>query len=385
MHRNIKLLALFNFFTDLDFLAPVAILYFSKVSGSYALGMSILSVIMLSSALFEIPTGIFSDRVGRRKTVIAGSVSGILSAVIFAMGESYTALMAGAVAAGLTRAFYSGNNEALLYDTLKQDLRQTSFHDYLGKLSSFFQIALAASAVLGSVMASISYSFLLWISVLPKIAMFIVSIFLIEPSGRTVHGVNALTHLGESFRLFRKNRRLGLLTAGSAIQFAIGESAYVFRSVFVASLWPLWTIGIANMLSNIGAAVSYYLSGKLIGRFKLRQVLYVEILYNRAANLLALFFPSIVSPVLMSTTSVLYGLGEVARKTLLQHEFTDHQRATLGSMTSFTGQLAFTAVSLAIGQVADLIGPRSTLIFVHTVLIIPLFLFRAAFSRKLRN
>jgi len=59
LHKNIKILTWFNFFTDFLLYAPIAIIYFERVTGSYALGMSIFSITMVSSALFEIPTGVF--------------------------------------------------------------------------------------------------------------------------------------------------------------------------------------------------------------------------------------------------------------------------------------------------------------------------------------
>jgi MFS family permease len=70
IHKNIRILTWFNFFTDFKLYAPLAIIYFSHVTGSFALGMGIFSITMIASALFEIPTGVFSDRIGRRKTVI---------------------------------------------------------------------------------------------------------------------------------------------------------------------------------------------------------------------------------------------------------------------------------------------------------------------------
>lgn len=65
MIKNIKFLTWFNFFTDFKLYSPVAILYFAQVTGSFALGMSIFSIAYVSAAFFEIPTGIYSDLIGR--------------------------------------------------------------------------------------------------------------------------------------------------------------------------------------------------------------------------------------------------------------------------------------------------------------------------------
>ena len=105
LHKNIRLLAWFNFFLEFRLYAPVAIIYFSKVTGSYALGMSVFSVAMLASAIFEVPTGVFSDMIGRKKTVVFGAVASLLSVLFYAWGGNYLILLVGAVVEGLARSF----------------------------------------------------------------------------------------------------------------------------------------------------------------------------------------------------------------------------------------------------------------------------------------
>jgi MFS family permease len=104
-HRNIRILKWFNFFIDFRLYAPIAILYFSKVTGSFALGMSIFSITMIASALFELPTGIFSDKIGRRKTVILGATAAVLFSIFYAIGGSFWMIAIGAVFEGLSRSF----------------------------------------------------------------------------------------------------------------------------------------------------------------------------------------------------------------------------------------------------------------------------------------
>src|SRR5438046_688143 len=111
--RNLHLLGWFNFWADFRPYGPIAILYFTHVSGSYALGMSIFSAAMLSQSFFELPTGVLSDMIGRKKTVVYGAVASVFALIIYAIGGTYLALLTGAIFEGLSRSFYSGNNEAL--------------------------------------------------------------------------------------------------------------------------------------------------------------------------------------------------------------------------------------------------------------------------------
>lgn len=382
MKRNIKLLALFNFFTDFVLYAPVAIIYFSQVSGSYASGMSVFSIAMLSSAVFEVPTGIFSDLIGRKNTMVAGAISSVVSVLLYAIGGSYVILAFGAVCEGLGRSFFSGNNDALLHDTLAATNQQHAYHEHLGKLSSLFQVALALSAILGGFIANWSFAWVMWLSIIPKIIMVGLASFLVEPKKHSLESGNAYAHLKEALQQFKLNGKLQLLSITSMLRFALGESAYLFRSAFVATLWPIWAIGFSNFISNVGAAMSFYFSGKLINKFKPSKILTFEIIANRFINLLALLFPSVASPALMGTTSLGYGLGQVATNMLLQKEFSQKQRATMGSLNSLFGSVCFAIVAVGLGFIGDKIGPTYTLILIHLLLFTPLLLYRQIFKHE---
>lgn len=99
--KNIRLLKIFNFLIGFSLFAPLAIIYFSNVSGSYTLGASIFGIFMLSSAIFELPTGIWSDRVGRKNTIILGSWARVVAFIFYAIGLSYWWLVIGAIFEGL--------------------------------------------------------------------------------------------------------------------------------------------------------------------------------------------------------------------------------------------------------------------------------------------
>ncbi len=382
IERNIKLLSWLNFCTDFVFFAPVAILYFAHVTGSYALGMSVFSLAYVSSAIFEVPTGIVSDMVGRKKTTLLGAASSVLCVTLYSIGGSYWWLAAGALLQGLSRAFYSGNNDALLHDTLRELGKEEEYHTYLGKTGSMFQFALAAAAVLGGFMAARSYALVMWASVIPQIGALLIATQLVEPKILNNENTNIFSHLLASLKCFKQNRKLRLLSIASALKFGLGESGYFLRSAFVASLWPLWAIGVASSLANIGAAASYYFSGRVIDRFKPLHVLNFEIVSNRIVNLLALVFPTIVSPALLSASSLTFGVGWVALGSLLQKEFTLTQRATMGSINTLVGNLAFGLFSVVLGVFADWYGARTALIVTNIALFAPLIFYRKIFLHE---
>jgi len=385
IHKNIRLLSLFNFLLDFRLYAPVAILYFTSVSGSFALGMSVFSITMLASSLLEVPTGIFSDMIGRKRTMVFGAVASVASVTFYAIGGTYGMLVVGALFEGLARSFFSGNNDALLHDTLTESGQPEAFQEYLGKTASMYQAALAISAVLGSIIAAISFPAVMWLSVVPHVLGLFVTLRIVEPKVHQVHSHtdgNVYAHLREAFRNTIHNPRLRAFTLASILTYAIGEAAFQFRVAFIDTLWPRWAIGLARTMAAGVASVSFYLSGRLIRRFGELKLLTVGITYSELINMFSLLVPTVFSPVLMGTTSIFFGVNTVAIGGLKQREFTERQRATMGSLNAFGGSMAFAVISLLIGASADRIGVIPTLVIAHVVSLALVLLYWKAFQAK---
>lgn len=375
MERNIKLLALFNFFTDFKFHSAVLIIYFARVTGSYALATSLFSVVMLSSALFEVPTGIYSDIIGRKRTVILGALSATASAILYAAGYSYWPLFAGAVLEGLSRALYSGNNDALLYDSVRESGKGESFAHHMGRTSSMFQLALMIGAVVGSILAQWSFSLIMWLSVIPQVVCLVVSFFLHNPKHITKGEANIFSHIKISAFHLWNNKKLRLVSLADILGFAFGESSFQFSAAFIGTLWPIWAIGFSKMISYGGAFVSYWFSGKMIKKIGDRTILIIANIVSRILNFIAYGIPTVISPVLMSSSSIFYGATEIAKNSIMQQEYTHEQRATLSSMSSLFGSIGYGIVAPIIGLVADAYGPAKALIMVQFCMLFVLYLF----------
>lgn len=261
----------------------------------------------------------------------------------------------------------------MLYDTLSENGKTHTFHEVLGKTSSTAQLALAISAVSGSLIAARSLNLAFWLSVVAPITCIAISLFFKEPRVIKKESTNIYSHLSESLKLFIINKRLRYLSLSGILSYGIGESSFLFRSAFIQLLWPIWAIGIAQTLSNVMATASFYFSGKLINKFNEFKLIIFSGVYSFVVNAVSLVFPSVASPALMSSTSAFFGTNMVAEENLMQKSFTDHQRATMGSLNSFGQSIFFGIFSVFLGAVADKIGPTNALLFA-VILTIPVTL-----------
>lgn len=382
--RNLKILRWHSFFIDFNLWGPLAIIYFSKVSGSYTLGLSIFSIQMLSSAAFELPTGFISDKYGRTKTLIFGSLSFFIGAILYAIGSNYWFLVAGAIVQGLGRAFYSGNNDALLYDYLASDNKIDKFEEYNGKIGSMSQLACAISAALSFLIAFFPMSFLLWVSVGSQLICLILGFKLDKVETIDHESGNIFIHIKQALKNFISNFKLRLISLSDIIGFGLSESSYQFRAAFIATLWPSWAIGIASVLSSLGASISFHFSGKILKKISAINILITNFFISKIINLTSLLFPTILSPVIMTSTSLFYGVGEVSKNKLLQNEFTHNQRATMGSLNSLAGSIFFGFFAILLGIFADNFGPRIALLISTILGFINLF-FYLSFKKIVEN
>lgn len=385
-HKNISLLSYFYLFVDFKFFAPIIVLYFAEVTGSFALAMSIFSITFLSQAIFEVPTGIFSDMVGRKKTYILGMFSSFLSVLLYAFGGSYWILLAGGILEGFSRSFFSGTDHAFLHDTLKEKGLEGEFGKYQGRISSMDQIGLGISAVLGGAIAYFfSYNLTVWLSLLPQVIAFAICFKFVEPKVFTKGESNIFNHLGEALRQFKTNKKLRYLTLTDVLRFALGESAFIFRPAFYAMLWPVWAIGLAGAGSFFGSSIGFYFASRVIKRFKEFKVLIGEVLINRIIMYAGLLFPSVLSPAFMTLTSVNFGTAYIALKSLMQKEFTDKQRATMGSLGSFAGNIVFAVIAYVLGLAGDKLGPINGLLLVNTAMLLIIIFYWKIFKHPSIN
>jgi MFS family permease len=204
---------------------------------------------------------------------------------------------------------------------------------------------------------------------------FLVSLQFVEPKAHTHKSTNLYAHLGTAFRSIIHNPRLRTISAASILSYAIGESSWLFRSAFISTLWPVWALGISQMISNATAALSFYFAGRLIKRFGEFRLLVGGMSVSELVNLLAMLIPMAVSPALMALSSIFFGVNTVAIGGLLQRDFTDEQRATMGSLNSFAGSIAFTVFSFLLGALADRVGATNALIVATVLMLIPAALY----------
>jgi MFS family permease len=356
MKRNMRLLYLHSFLTDFRPDWPYQIIFFSQIAGSYTAAMAVLALEMLSAALFDIPTGVMSDKIGRRRTIAMGSLALALGIALYAFAASPAFLYGGAVCVGLSRCLFSGNNNALLFETLQAEGQQDRFGHYRAGIGAMFQAALCVSAFAGMPLSAYGLRTVFIVATAAQVLAVPVSLAFREPRIHLIQPQKSLGLLKQACIVMARNPKLMLLVTAKSIGYGAGEATFKFITAFVNMVWPVWAVGLYRGLNHACGFISFYIARRVVGKVKPFYIFAFSNIYGFLSSILALVLHNVVSPLLFVSDSLNYGPGEVASDSLLQKEFTDDQRATMGSLASSAGSVLFAMIAVMIGRIADVFG-----------------------------
>jgi MFS family permease len=371
--RDIRLLTWFNFLINFNFITPIIIIYFERVTGSFALATSIFAVITISAALLEVPTGVFSDMVGRKKTIVLGTTFALLSLVSYTLGNNYWIFILGAIFHGGCKACFSGNNDAYLHNLLATEKLHEKYHHYRGKLDTLHSIGTSLGALIGGFLAYRSFG-LLWISLIPMVIALVISMKLTNIQRQDHTNSTIFAHLKEALLEMKKNDNLRLLSFSEILSNGFGPITAQFQTVLYNFFWPLWAVGIITAVSEWITIPGTFFSGKVIEKIGAYNIMVLNTFYSILANSIAVVIPTKISPVIISSSVVLWGPADVAISSQFQKEFSERQRATIASLNSLASSILFAVGISLMGIFADHFGPLKafllTQLFVVSTLLI---------------
>lgn len=121
--------------------------------------------------IFEIPSGIIADTIGRRRTMIIAFVFYIISFGVFYYSGSFSIFIMAMIIFALGEAFRSGNHKAMIVDYLSVKGWSDQKVDYYGHTRSWSQMGSALSALIGGMIVFFTgqYRYIFLFSIIPYI------------------------------------------------------------------------------------------------------------------------------------------------------------------------------------------------------------------------
>jgi len=357
IRKNISLFKLYYLFSEIWPLSALSIVFFQQITGSYAFALGIFSIANIVQSFAEVPTGVFSDKIGRRKTMILSSVLTIVAFLMFALagtvGCKYL-LIVGAIAWAFADAFASGTDDALMYETM-EELHQSDKYDILyARSKTFGQIGLGTGALVAAFITYFySLNVLAWVSVIFGIIPVFICLQFVEPKKHTVEDTTSIKHFIIAMKSFVRNKKLRILATIQMLNRGVSFTSYRIEGAYFNLLIPTWAVNVARIIKQVCGAISFSIA-PYFRKFGFYRILVASTIGMTIIKTIAVVLNNYVTPFVQSSVNLLWGPCQTAESALLQQELSPKQRATMGSIVSLMGGILSAAIYWLVGIVADI-------------------------------
>lgn len=403
---------IYGFLKNLRFFEPFLILFFLQKDITYIQIGTLYAIREIFRNIFEIPSGILADSIGRKKSMVISILSYIVSFMLFFISNSYSVFFGAMVFYAFGDAFRTGTHKAMIFEYLKMNNWSDLKAQYYGHTRSWSQFGSAISAIIAALIVfysgNINTVFLF--SVIP----YLLDLLLIISYPDALNGElnTTVDHNKILFRFqfilrgfiltFKKREMIRNVT-----NFAL-HSGY-FRSVkdylqpilkTIALGLPVLTyldgnkraaliIGITYTIIYFLTSFSSRLSGRLASHFKDPSLpLNISMVFGFAFLLLAGFFYVKEFPILASIFFMMIFMIENLRNPLgvaLVSDIPDEKfMATMLSASSQMKSLFAAITSILLGFFADQFGPGVSIMVVSSMLVLLSPLYWISKKQKLK-
>lgn len=142
-----------------EFYRPIMYLFFLAQGLNFTQIAILEAIYNLTTLVGEIPTGYVGDRVGRRNSLLIGTVLIAVTLLGIGLADSFPALAVLYVCWSAGYNFRSGSEDAWLYDTLTDDLSEDEFASVRGRGEAVSLAVGAGAAITGGYLGSIDLSY----------------------------------------------------------------------------------------------------------------------------------------------------------------------------------------------------------------------------------
>lgn len=354
MARHLRLFYLFRLLSTSYLFVPVQV-FFAKSRGlsdvEFGTLMSIYALVVIFT---EVPTGMISDRLGRRRAMMVGAASMVAACATFAMADSFAGFALGQALAALSMTFCSGADSAYLFDLLHDHGVGHEYPRREGTASAWHQagntLAFAAGGLLATVDLVLPY---LATAGVATVAFFVAfSMRKDRPRSDVPLGAReCVDHMKASFRLVLRRRQLAWVIGYSAVIFTLLRSTEFMHASYLRSTgFGVLGVGLVFAAMYAGAAAIAQHADLLRRRFSEATLLWsLPILLTVTYFVLGQFTGG-VAMVALALQALPNGLYSPLVKPLIQRQIDDSgRRATVLSVESMVRRGAFFVLSPMIG------------------------------------
>jgi len=144
--------SLYGFLKNLRFFEPFLILFFLEKGLTYFQIGALYAIREIATNILEIPTGVASDALGRRRTMVFSFIAYIISFVVFYAFSGFAIFAGAMIIFSFGEAFRTGTHKAMIFEYLKLHGWTDQKVHYYGHTRGWSQIGSAVSSLVAMVL-----------------------------------------------------------------------------------------------------------------------------------------------------------------------------------------------------------------------------------------
>lgn len=343
LKRNIPLLYTIKSIRWFLMIMPTIVLFFQDNGLNMFQVMVVQGVFSVTMLLFEIPSGYFSDKIGRKVTIIIGLFFSTIGMYIFALAPNYSMFIIAEIFLGLGSSFISGTDTSMLYDSLLLLEKEGDYHKIDGRYASIGNYSESIASLLGGFIAVYSMKLNFFIEGTITGIAIIIALFLIEPDIKRV-GRSSLkfrVFLQETKSIFKNHKTLYLVCFGALSGLGTFLALWYIQPEMADRGLPIAMFGLLWAMLNTIAGFSSSLSHKLpINKNPLNTLAIIPFLLA-LSYFVMIFLRGYWILVGFISFYIIRGLKGPLERNLIHQEISSHNRATVLSIQSMLMRLSF--------------------------------------------
>lgn len=256
---NTTLMVAVTFFANLYFYNHIGTLYLQSRGLTMGQIGSLGSILIISSLLAEVPTGILADKIGRKWSVVIALFIQTAGEYLYLLTNNYWGFALISALAGIGFAFASGAGEALLYDSLPKGDSHALMKKATRLNASAYLICSLIAPLIGGVLVSTltlsKFKLAILFTAISVTMAFLLSLFFKEPKRNYIHAeLLPREILSNGIKYLLTNKQLQwivmiliLTDSFTGILLSLYQPYFVMFSV--TPLWIGWSLSLASLLA----------------------------------------------------------------------------------------------------------------------------------------
>ncbi len=337
-------------------LMPILVLFYQEN------GLSIQDVFLVQACysvcviVFEVPSGYFADRVGRRRSVQAGAFFASIGFIAYAFAHTFVDFLVAQSFIAVGASLISGSDSALLYDTLIQLEGEHEYQKHAGRLASIANFSEGIAGIVGGWLALISLRTPLYYQAAVVLLSLPIAWTLVEPARKASDvGEGSLRAIGRIVRYaLHGHAEVKWLILYSSL---VGTSTFVIvwfvQPYLVAVDLPLAWFGVAWAVLQFSVGFFSLLAYRIEALLGRRAALMSLILLSSAAYLLLGRYETLYAAPILFLFYLVRGINGPVLNDYINRCIESDIRATVLSVRSLVGRLMFVVLGPVVGWVCD--------------------------------